>query len=109
MGKKKALKEAAAEERETPGNIGDFLDENSLAHRLLKKIDKAKDRAFFLSKFCFCASYASVQFDECELDEMETLLDEIGDELFVAHEMICSSWNYQKETPGPAEIKEQAA
>ena len=108
MGKKKE-KGGNQKPRETPGNIGDFLDENSLAHRLLKKIDKAKDRTFFLSKFCFCASEARVHFDECELDEMETLLDEIGDELLVAHEMICSSWNYQKKTPGPAEIKDQAA
>ena len=85
--------------KETPVNIGDYVDKDSLASKLLNKIDRVKNRAFFLSKYCSCASKVEECFYENDLDEMETLLCEMGSELVEAHEIICSPKACQKKAP----------
>jgi len=71
----------------TPGDIGDYTDENSLAYKITSSIDRACDRADVLG-----ALFHGIQTkDELSIDPitLETICNDISAELNKARKMIC--------------------
>jgi len=99
---KQSKREAMAGKDKTPGDIGDYTDENSLASKLLDQIDRVKDKLCFMEH---ALSVMSMDEDETldfvDLDGMSHICQDMSNELSTAHEMICDPWIHRKEAPEP--------
>jgi len=84
------------EQKAIPGDIGNFTDENSLAHKLLDNIMRAQDKLAFLSQ-----AFAAMAESEPSLDFLDGIAaihEDMQEDLFKAHSMICDSWKWKEET-----------
>ena len=77
----------------TPGDIGNFTDENSLARKLMDTIDRARDRASVLATLFDL--YFNCANDSTDVSGVEVIAKDILRDLLEAHEMICSSRLYK--------------
>jgi len=76
----------------TPGDIGDYIDQESLASKLMDAVDRACDRAEILGIL-----FHEIQTADnltIDLFAFETICNDISTDLSEAHKMICDPQNY---------------
>jgi len=94
---KQSKREAMAGKDKTPGDIGDYTDEDSLARKLLDQIDKVSCKLSFMGRAFSTMSENQDELDFMDFDGMAHICDDMGDDLSTAHEMICDPWIHRKE------------
>ena len=94
------IKQLEQAKEPTPGNIGDWTNQNSLAHKIVEAVEKAECRASLL-KALFEFQRETCNGEHLDLDGVLVISEDILHDLREAGNMLCSPWCYRvKSVPG---------